>query len=192
MCKTVHKLLLPAVLLAVSCIAAAAQDYLGGVFQSPRGVGLTFVRDSADGGEMDIFTLRTDFYGLLSGRTRDVGGVLSYSHDYIFFWTEGENYLLSLHAGAGGMAGWVHDFEPGFFSEFDRQLDRNPGIAVGATGNFGLRMDFARRLTLDLSLSVLPAIHVRMNKSTGALLADFYKAGVYHAFYPQLNLLYRF
>jgi hypothetical protein len=188
--RTVHKLLLPAVLLLFSGQVLSGQNFLPGVFQSPKGAGVTAVFDH--GGEMDIFTLRTDFYGLLSGRTRDVGAVLSYSHDYVFYRTDGEDYALSLHAGAGGMLGWVHDFEPGFFSEFDRRLDHNPGVAAGATGNFGLRLDFARCLTLDVSLSVHPGIHVRMNRSTGALLADFYKGGVYHAYYPQINLLYRF
>lgn len=192
MYKIAHRLILPALLLVLSGVGLRAQGVRPGLLQSPKGMGLTVVFDSKDGGEMDILSARTDFCGLLSGRTRDVGAAVHYSHDYIFFRTEGEDYTLSLHAGAGGLLGWVHDFENGFFSDYDRQMDHNPGFAVGATGNFGLRLDFSRCLTLDLSFSVHPGIHVRVNKSTGALLASFYKAGVYHAYYPQLNLLYRF
>ena len=65
-------------------------------------------------------------------------------------------------------------------------------IAAGVTGNVGLRVDFARNITLDLSFSVCPGIHLRTNKSTGALITSFYKGGLYRAYFPQLNLFYRF
>ena len=59
-------------------------------------------------------------------------------------------------------------------------------------GTAGLRIDFPRRLTLDISFTAAPGIHLRSDRSTGALLLSFYKAGVYHVYYPQINLLYRF
>lgn len=190
MYKGLHRLLLPAALLLVSATALRGQDYLLGAFQSPKGVGVTAVFDHGD--EMDLFTLRTDFCGVLSGRTPQIGGVLCYSHDYTILYREGEDCAFTLHAGAGGMAGWVHDFENGFFSIYDRRMTHNAGFAAGLTGNFGLRADFARHITLDLSFSVCPGVHLRTNKSTGALITSFYRAGVFHAFYPQLNLFYRF
>ena len=173
MFRALHRLLLPAALLLFSATALSGQEHhLLGVFQSPKGVGVSVLtgRDA----EMNIFTLRTDFCGVLSGRTPEIGAV------------------FSLHAGAGVMAGWVHDFEKGVFSIYDRGMTHSPGIAVGAAGNIGLRADFARHITLDLSFSVFPGIHLRTNKSTGALITSFYKAGLYHAYYPQLNLFYRF
>ena len=190
MYRSLHRLLLLAALLIIPATALSGQDHLLGLFQSPKGVGVTAVFDHGD--EMDLFTLRTDFCGVLSGRTPDVGAVLCYSHDYVILYREGEESAFTLHAGAGGMAGWVHDFENGFFSAYDRGMTHSPGIAAGVTGNIGLRADFARHLTLDLSLSVCPGVHLRTNRSTGALITSFYKAGLYHAYYPQLNLFYRF
>ena len=190
MYRGLHRLLLLAALLLLPAKALRGQDFLLGLFQSPKGVGITAVFDH--GGEMDLFTLRTDFCGLLSGRTAQIGGIASYSHDYVLLYREMEDFAFSLHAGAGVMAGWVHDFENGFFSVYDRQMTHNPGIAAGATGNVGLRVDFARNITLDLSFSVCPGIHLRTNKSTGALITSFYKGGLYRAYFPQLNLFYRF
>jgi len=189
--RALHRLLLPAALLLFSATALSGQEHhLLGVFQSPKGVGVSVLtgRDA----EMNIFTLRTDFCGVLSGRTPEIGAVFCYTRDYVITTREGEDWSVALHAGAGALAGWVHDFEKGVFSIYDRGMTHSPGIAVGAAGNIGLRADFARHITLDLSFSVFPGIHLRTNKSTGALITSFYRAGLYHAYYPQLNLFYRF
>ena len=164
MYRGLHRLLLPAALLFFSATALSGQDHLMGVFQSPKGVGVSVM--SGRGPEMNIFTLRTDFCGVLSGRTPEIGAVFCYTHDYVITTREGEDWSVALHAGAGALAGWVHDFEKGVFSIYDRGMTHSPGIAVGAAGN--------------------------INKSTGALITSFYKAGLYHAYYPQLNLFYRF
>lgn len=190
MYKTLHTLLTG--LLMLLCTAVSGQDHLIGLFQSPRGVGVCAFLDDPDGQETNIITARTDFYGFLSGRTQDVGAAVSYTHDYYFYRRETDQFSLRLHAGAGGMSGYTHDFETGFFSAFDRQLVRPLGWTVALVGNFGVRMDFRRHLSLDVSLSTLPGIHLRTDSKTGTLLVAFYKAGVYHSFYPQVNLMYRF
>jgi len=187
-----HKLLLGALMLLL-CAAANGQDrLLLGSFQSPKGFGASIFFVSRDGTETDILTLRTDFYGLLAGRTRDVGGCLAYTHDYLLFATDGPDFRIQLHAGAGGALAYVHDFENGFFSATERLLERNPGIAAGLAGNLGLRVDFRRHLTLDVSFSAIPGVHLRTDHHTGTLLVSLYRNGLYHAYYPQLNLMYRF
>lgn len=191
MCKPAHILFLTAWLL-LSGTAVRAQDRLLGVFQSPKGAGVTAVLGSREGGETNIFTLRTDFYGILSGRTRKPGVFFTYTHDYDLLRTDVEDCTLILHAGAGGMLGYAHDFEKGFFSTFDRQLKHPRGGVAAVAGTAGLRIDFPRRLTLDISFTAAPGIHLRSDRSTGALLLSFYKAGIYHVYYPQINLLYRF
>lgn len=183
--------ILASALLALLCTAAQGRDWLAGLFQSPRGIGLTVVLDGA-GRELDIFTLRNDFYGILSGRTAQSGACLTYTHDYVFLVREDPDRRLMLHAGAGAAFGYVHDYEKGFFSAYDRALVRRPGWMTALAGNAGLRADFRRRITLDLSFSVLPGIHLRTDPDTGTLIASLYRNGLGQAFFPQVNLLYRF
>ena len=183
------------ILLAASLLLSAglsARERLVGLYQSPKGVGVAAIFDTTGGREMNIFTLRTDFYGVLTGRTSDIGACLVYTHDYTFFRQDTEQYSLLLHAGAGGMAGYAHDFEKGIFGAYDRELVLNPGWSFALAGNIGLRVDFCRRLTFDVSISLLPGVHIRMDNKTGAVLAGFYRNGVYQAFFPQFNLMYRF
>lgn len=181
--------------LAVSlllCASVCGRELPLGLYSSPKGVGVTLILDTPDGREMNLFTLRTDFYGVLGGRTRDVGAAFTYTHDYAFLRLEDVHYGLCLHAGAGGMIGYTHDFEKGVFGAYDRALEQNPGWTGALAGNIGLRVDFARRLTLDVGLTILPGIHVRSDSKTGVVLVSFYRVGIYHAFYPQINLMYRF
>ena len=192
MYRTFHKLLLAAALMLPCAVSHGQGRVLAGTLHSPKGVGATVLLQSRSGREMDIFTLRTDFYGLLAGRTRDVGGCIVYTHDYVLWDLEGEDYRLRLHAGAGAQLGYVHDFEKGFFSATERRLVRNAGGMASATGNVGLCVDLGRRLTMDVSFSVAPGVHLRADRNTGALLVSFYRNGVIQSYIPQLNLMYRF
>ncbi|NLZ18713.1 MAG: hypothetical protein GXY24_00360 [Bacteroidales bacterium] len=186
--------ILPAiVLLALFCPLLRGQEAMVGLYQSTRGIGLSAMFFSPDGGEADILTLRTDFYGILSARTRQPGICLSYTHDYVFLEREGEDFRMLLHAGAGGMIGYVHDYERGFYSAYDRELQHSPGGIAALTGNLGLRVDFLwSPLTLDFSITAAPGLHLRTNRDTGAMILSFYRNGILQAYQPQLNLMYRF
>lgn len=190
--RRIAHILLSAAFLLPFGLTSAGQTFLAGMYHSPKGVGLSAMLDTDRGQETNILTLRTDFYGVLSGRTREMGGFLSYTHDYIFFRREGENYDIHLHAGAGGMVGYAHDFEKGIFSTYDRELDRNAGGVLALVGNAGVRFDFRNRLSLDVSLSAAPGLHLRSDPETGAWLLSFYKNGCYRAYFPQIILMYRF
>ena len=192
MLKPVHILCLLALLLPF-CPAVHAQRQRIGLFQSPKGFGVTATFDKApDGGEMNTVTLRTDFYGFLSGRTRQVGAFLTYTHDYRILRMEGEDYALVLHAGAGVSLGYAHDHEKGFYSSYDRELAQQAGGVAALAGLIGLRVDFRRHLTVDFGFTLEPGIHVRTDPNTGAVILSFYKNGIYRGYYPHLNLLYRF
>lgn len=175
----------------LSGLAARGQEAMLGLYQSPKGVGVTAIFGTDWGEEMDILTLRTDFYGLLAGRTEQMGICASYTHDYAIYQLWQEPFDLILHAGAGGMIGYVHDWEKGLLSQFDRGLTHNFGLAVGLAGNIGLRVDFDR-LTLDLSFLIAPGIHLRTDQDTGAVLLSYYRCGTIHAALPQLNIMFRF
>jgi len=170
---------------------AKGQEAMLGLFQSPKGVGVTALFGRGWGEEMDILTLRTDFYGLLAGRTDQIGISISYTHDYALYQLWQEQFDLTLHAGAGGLVGYVHDWEKGLFSQYDRELTHNFGLAVALAGNIGLRVDFDR-LTLDLSFTAAPGIHLRTDQDTGDVLLSYYRCGSIHAFLPQLNIMFRF
>lgn len=192
MFRAVSRSLLTAALL-LCCTALSGQDrFLLGTFHSPKGVGATAMFASPDARELDILTVRTDFYGFLSGRTRDVGASLSYTHDYRLFAWEESDCRLQVHAGAGGMLGYGHDFESGYFSATDRQLERSAGGIGALAGNIALRADFRRRISIDIGFSVYPGVHLRTDRRTGMLLVSFYRGGVINAYLPQLNLMYRF
>ena len=188
-----RQFLLAALLLPLFCPDLRGQEVMAGLYQSMKGVGLSAMVFSHGGQEADILTLRSDFYGILSGRTRQPGLCLSYTHDYVFLEREGEDFLLQLHAGAGGMIGYVHDFERGFYSAFDRELEHTRGGVAALTGNLGLRLDFFWwPLTLDFSITASPGVHLRMAPDTGAMILSFYRNGIFQAYQPQLNLMYRF
>lgn len=189
--KPVHILCL-LVLLLPSGVAAHAQGQRVGLFQSPKGIGVTAMFDAPSGEEANTFTLRTDFYGFLSARTKQLGAILTYTHDYPVLWTEGEDYSLVLFVGAGVSAGYAHDYEKGYYSIYERELDRSPGVVAALAGKIGLRVDFRRHLTLDFGFLLEPGIHVRTNADTGAVIVSFYKNGIYRGYYPHLNILYRF
>ncbi len=191
MLKPAHILLLLALLLPFGP-AVRAQGQRVGLYQSPKGFGVTATFDSASGEEMNTVTLRTDFYGFLSGRTRQVGALLTYTHDYRIFRMEGEDYAMILHAGAGVSLGYAHDYENGFYSSYDRELTHQKGGVAALAGLIGLRVDFRRHLTLDFGFTLEPGFHVRTDPDNGAVILSFYKNGIYRGYYPHLNLLYRF
>lgn len=189
--RLLHTLLLTTLLLSLNT-AAQAQRWRAGLFQSPKGVGITVMMDTWSGTETNVFTARTDFYGFLSGRTDRIGAFFTYTHDYLFFLADGPDYSIDLLLGAGGSFGFAYDYEKGFFSSFDRKLDHTPGGVLALAGDVGVRIDFRRRISLDMGFHLEPGIHMRTDPETGALLLSFYRNGIYRGYYPYLNLLYRF
>ena len=191
MLKPAHILCLLVLLLPFG-VAAHAQGQRVGLYQSPKGIGVTAMFDAPTGAETNTFTVRTDFYGFLSGRTREVGAMFTYTHGYPIFWIEADAYRLELLAGAGTTVGYAHDYEQGYYSIYERELEHTRGYVAALAGQIGVRVDFRRHLTLDFSFVLEPGIHIRTDSDTGAVILSFYKNGIYRGYYPQLNILYRF
>jgi len=191
MLRKLHIGLIAMLVFLLSGPRAQAQEALLGLYHSPKGIGVTALFGTPGGVEMNILTLRTDFYGLLSGRTEQMGVSVCFTHDYAFYRIEQEQFDMTLHAGAGGLVGYVHDWEKGLFSLYNRELQHKAGLALALAGNVGLRFDFDR-LTLDLSFGLAPGIHLRSDPDSGAMLLSYYYGGTYHAYFPQLNIMYRF
>ena len=70
MLRTLHIRLAAVLLFLLLGPAARGQEALLGVFNSPKGFGVTALFGPEMGEESNILTLRTDFYGLLGGRTQ--------------------------------------------------------------------------------------------------------------------------
>jgi len=187
----IHTLMITGCLLL--CTALCGQEFSAGLFMSPKGAGITAQWDYPRRGEMDVLTLRNDLYGILSGRTTLQGASLCFTHEYVFYERGEEDLHLRLHAGAGGMLGYVQDFEQGFFSAYDRELKHSPGGVAALAGRIGLRVDFYwNRLSIDISCTAAPGIHLRSDRDSGAMILSFYRNGLLFAFTPELNLLYNF
>ena len=80
--------------LALATPEASAREWSAGLFSSPSGWGLQAQTCDRSGTEMDIITLTTDAYGLVTGRTGDLGVKLGYTHDYVLGMLETEAFLM--------------------------------------------------------------------------------------------------
>lgn len=165
-----------------------------GLFNSPKGLGLSLQVDNRNGDEIRCFNVYADCYGVFSARTSDLGLAASFTHNYIFGVYDYEHLRLSVYGGAGVLMGYVHDYEKGLFSrdEQTRVLSRDMGFSACLDCNAGLGLDFDRGITVDLSLSLCPGIIIRRDRYTGSALVSLYKLGIFNVWMPQLCLYYRF
>lgn len=174
---------------ALSCIPAAAQAYLG-LYNSPKGFGLHADLNSRDRSTVNSITVYADIYGMSTARTREAGIVASYIQNYIFSTVDAEYAVFDFFAGAGVTAGYAHDNEKGFFTLSNQALTRERSAITALSGDIGVHADFGRRLSLELSFRTDLGIAMRRNRSNGALLFSMYKNGVFQALYPQISLMF--
>lgn len=180
-------------LVLISPLEAGTREKRIGMFHSPKGFGISAQIDAKDGDEINTFNLYADTYGLLSGRTSDVGIAFSYTHNYILRVYDFGHCRSSFYAGAGFLCSYVHDFEKGFFSDdASRQLDKKMGYVIALDCNAGYGIDFDRGISIDVSLSLIPGVFIHREDKSGQILAGLYKQGVFGALMPQLCIYYRF
>lgn len=70
-------------LVLISPLKAGTREKRIGTFHSPKGFGISAQIDTKNGDEINTFNLYADTYGLLSGRTSDVG-IASVTRTIIF------------------------------------------------------------------------------------------------------------
>lgn len=174
------------------CVSASAQTRIG-IYNSVKGLGVSAEFVSKENtAESDLISVYTDTYGVFSGRSKFWGVMASYRHEYSFFKTDYEFLSLELHSGAGFIAGYVRDYEEGTFSLNTPALTKNPGLCFGVSGNIGARIFFDRAISLDVSFSIDPGMHIRADNESGNLMVSLYNNGIYHFIYPELRLFYNF
>ncbi len=172
---------------------SAAKEVSAGLSSSPTGYGVMIHIMNPEGSELDILNISTDLYGLVSGRTDDIGFRLGYSHDYVINRFEYADFSMDIHAGAGLLTGFVHDHESGIFFGNRNPLEKEMGLIAALSCSAGLRFDFfARKVAIDLGFSANPGVHIRMDKENGSIYMSFYKNGIYQILYPKISIMYRF
>ncbi len=186
-----HISLLLAATLAFCSSASAGERYLGS-FQSPKGLGASLLFGSSSDNCFNVINLYADMFGVFSGRTRDVGAVLSYSRDYVIISEDYEFCSVTLHGGPGFLTGYVHDYERHYFTS-EGSTDKNMGFVAALSGNIGLLTDFySHRISIDIVFRIDPGMHIRRDSGDGAVLLSLYKRGIYYSLCPQLCIYYRF
>lgn len=177
--------------LAVFAQVSEAREWCAGLTSSPVGSGIR-AQLTNGGGELDIITVVADTYGVVTGRTSDIGIRASYTHDYVLASLRTDGFLMRFHAGAGLMAGYVHDHEGGLFISTDKDLGKGMGLAAALSCSIGLRLDFARNVAIDFGFAANPGVHLRLDEENGSIYLSFYKNGIFHAILPQISIMYRF
>ena len=125
MCRTY---LIACLLLASVSATAGAREWSAGLYSAPTGIGLQAQLPSGDGRETDIISVIADTYGLISGRTADIGVRVGYTHDYIISTYEADGFTMNFHAGAGLTVGYVHDGENGSILGTGEALQKEMGL----------------------------------------------------------------
>ncbi len=189
MCRTY---LIACLLLASVSATAGAREWSAGLYSSPTGIGLQAQLPSGDGRETDIISVIADTYGLISGRTADIGVRVGYTHDYIISTYEADGFTMNFHAGAGLTVGYVHDGENGSILGTGEALQKEMGVMAALSGSIGLRFDFTRNAAIDFGLSANPGVHLRMDRENGSMYLSFYRNGLFHALLPHISIMYRF
>lgn len=176
----------------VSGPLAYGQQACVGISNSSSGFGLTAQFGAAGGEELNIFSLGTDNYGIFTGRTKEVGFRISYSHNYIVRRFAAGDFELLMHVGAGAMTGYVHDFEAGIFGNGPTSLKREMGVTAALACTFGACFDFRRGISVEIGYALYPGIHIRTDRETGSAYVSVYKNGLMRLPIPSLNIMYRF
>ncbi len=169
-----------------------AQNVSAGMIASFSYSGLILDITSESGHIIDRFTLCEDNYGFLTGRTNDIGVRFSYTHEYVFKSYEFEEFIGFFHAGAGAFAGYVYDHEPGSHSGAGLPLGKEMGLSLGLAASVGFCIDFPRSISIDLSFSAYPGMHLRGDRNSGMAYISLYLNGLYQILYPRLSVIYVF
>ena len=177
--RTPARRIIPLLLLSLVCLSADGRSWLGGLF-SPKGTGLSSLSTA---GESTYSLLRADLLldmnGIIRGWNTSPGLRLRFANNYVLASAEfSTGTVFHFLAGPGLTVGYVSDIDNVF------------GWMGGVTADTALMFDFTRHIALCLSLSADFGMHYR-SVDHHAVLSS-YRSGMYHAYYPELTIYYRF
>jgi len=186
-----NRRLIPFAMALVLCVSAGAQNHGLGLFNSPKGFGISYEWEGAKG--TDHFynlTLFADIYGMSTARAQDPGVKFNAAKLYGIRTIVTDEVKFLLYAGPGLTAGYAHDFEKGYWRSLYDTLVKSPGYILALSGTGGCRMSFKRSIMLDLSFTMDAGMHLR--KEDGNNKLSMYKNGLIHAVSPQLTIYFLF
>lgn len=182
--RTVYKRLLT-ILLSLLClpgIVSSAADIAGGIFNSPKGFGVS--ADIKASQNVVSISLFADMYGVFS-RKSDIPGIKA----EIFFNREILSRKLkystmALYAGPGASLGYLRDFR--------KDSPSAMGMEVSVCTDTGIEFIFREKVILDLSLALDLGLFITSKADDGESPVRFYRNGGLQFIYPQLKIMFPF
>lgn len=182
--RTVYKRLLT-ILLSLLCLSghiSSAADVAGGIFNSPKGFGVS--TDIKTSQNVLSFSLFADMYGVFS-RESDIPGIKA----EIFFNREILSRKLkystmALYAGPGASLGYLRDFR--------KDSPSAMGMEVSVCTDTGIEFIFREKVILDLSLALDLGLFISPKADDGESPVRFYRNGGLQFIYPQLKIMFPF
>jgi len=173
-------------------IRANAQEFGMGMYNSFKGFGLILHKPCRDG-HVDRYQLFLDIYGIPSGRSGAPGAKFNYTRtSALKSITADDGVIYTMYVGPGISAGYLRDYEKGYYSDSDRLLKKNMGGMMALSGMFGCIIEFGKKIYLDITLTMEGGFHIRKGEEDGGAKMSFYKNGVYQSVYPEFGIIVKF
>lgn len=153
-----------------AALAASGQSQGLGIYQSIKGLGVSF--DFAHGKDtgFDSLNLLADMGEVMLGRSSKPGVKLIYSHLYEFAGFRHPLAFVTMYAGPGISAGRVWDTGHSNF-----------GWEASACGSFGCRIDFDRGVSIRAGLTAELGAFIHEDAGLHLYL---YRNGLFHSAFP--------
>ena len=177
--RTSH--ILAAAVASLLCLNAAGQTFYGGLFNSPKGIGIDAEFHNRED-RIQSIQLYADIYGMPGGQVDRPGIKLNWNCGYILKTWQKENCDVLFHLGPGISLGYVRDLKMG----------NSPGVAFCLSGSVGWMFRFRRSISLNLSWTAEAGMHIRQEPGLDGSKVALYKNGLARFPLPQLSIIKRF
>ena len=169
-------------LLSASGISLKAQDANRmslGTFHSPKGFGFC-LETPGDSLSFDAYALIADMHGVMTGEHPRPGVKFTYTRNFILKHLDKEYYAIDLYAGPGVTAGYLRDIHKPYC------------LITGLSCLAGARYSFLTNFSVSAEFCADIALEINRNVRYDTVDLSLYKAGILHAFFPQLRIQYCF
>ena len=164
--------LLISLILALVSLHVQAQSSGLGLYQSMKGLGLSYDFSHARGTGFDCLTVFADTGDMMLGRSDKAGIKFGFNRLYGFAGFQHPMALVSLYDGPGISAGRVRDIG-----------HTDYGWCLSACGTFGCRIDFDRGVSIRAGFTAEVGAFIHKEKE---LHMSLYRNGLIHSAFPYI------